>query len=66
MHNVLPRLSATPGNLYQSAPRCGQHNHAILSTLLDDAAFADLVRRGVIVEEAPTPTSAAAAATASE
>ncbi|HUD33243.1 MAG TPA: CoA transferase [Variovorax sp.] len=60
MHNVLPRLSRTPGNLYQPAPRRGQHNRDILSTLLTDERFADLVRSGVIVEEGPpaTPTAA--------
>lgn len=60
MHNVLPRLSRTPGNLYQPAPRRGEHNRDVLSTLLTDEAFADLARRGVIVEETPTPSSAAA------
>lgn len=60
MHNVLPRLSHTPGNLYQPAPRRGEHNRDVLSALLTDAAFADLVRRGVIVEDMPSAAPAAA------
>jgi len=62
MHNVLPRFSRTPGNLYQPAPRRGEHNRDILSALLTDDAFADLARRGVIVQENTTPSSAAVAA----
>jgi formyl-CoA transferase len=60
MHNVLPRLSRTPGNLYQPAPRRGQHNRDVLSALLTDEVFADLVRDGVIVEDAQATTPAAA------
>ncbi len=52
MHNVLPRLSRTPGNLHCPAPHCGQHSREVLSALLSPDAFADLVRRGVIIENA--------------
>jgi crotonobetainyl-CoA:carnitine CoA-transferase CaiB-like acyl-CoA transferase len=57
MHNVLPRMSRTPGNLYQPAPRRGEHNRDVLSALLTDEAFADLAGRGVIVEEGPAAAS---------
>jgi crotonobetainyl-CoA:carnitine CoA-transferase CaiB-like acyl-CoA transferase len=33
MHNVIPRLSATPGALRRPAPALGEHNLEILQTL---------------------------------
>jgi formyl-CoA transferase len=62
VHNVLPRLSATPGNFHLPAPRRGEHNRDILSALITADAYADLARRGVIVEDGPTTTTPAAAA----
>ncbi len=49
MHNVTPRLSATPGALRTRAPHLGEHTADILAELgLDDAAQAALARDGVI------------------
>ncbi len=38
MHNVVPRLSATPGALRSAAPELGQHTREILAALGCDAA----------------------------
>jgi crotonobetainyl-CoA:carnitine CoA-transferase CaiB-like acyl-CoA transferase len=49
MHNIIPRLSETPGRLRSAAPSLGQHNTEILSSLgRDAAAIAALVGAGVI------------------
>ena len=51
MHNIIPRLSDTPGRLRTPAPSLGQHNTEILSSLgRDAAAIAALVAAGVIKE----------------
>ena len=51
MHNIIPRLSETPGRLRSAAPALGQHNVEILSSLgRDAAAIAALVAAGVIKE----------------
>ena len=51
MHNIIPRLSETPGRLRSAAPSLGQHNSEILSSLgRDAAAIAALVAAGVIEE----------------
>jgi formyl-CoA transferase len=51
MHNVVPRLSDTPGSLRSPAPALGEHTREILEALGYDAARrADLVRVGVIKE----------------
>lgn len=36
MHNVVPRLTATPGAIVRPAPRLGEHNDEILRRLLSD------------------------------
>lgn len=52
MHNVIPRLSATPGRLRAPAPRLGEHTRAVLSAAgHDDARLAALAAAGVIREE---------------
>jgi crotonobetainyl-CoA:carnitine CoA-transferase CaiB-like acyl-CoA transferase len=49
MHNVIPRLSATPGRLRRPAPRLGEHTAEILSGLgVERAELEDLARAGVI------------------
>jgi len=49
MHNVIPRLSRTPGAIRSPAPRLGEHRREILGALGCDAAPLDeLDRRGVI------------------
>jgi crotonobetainyl-CoA:carnitine CoA-transferase CaiB-like acyl-CoA transferase len=49
MHNVIPRLSATPGRLRSPAPALGEHTAEVLSGLgLNRAAIAGLARDGVI------------------
>ncbi len=49
MHNVVPRLSATPGALRTPAPRLGQHTREILGAIGCDAdRLAALAARGAI------------------
>jgi len=49
MHNVIPRLSATPGRLRRPAPALGEHTAEILGALgLDRAELDGLARDGVI------------------
>lgn len=51
MHNIIPRLSETPGRLRSAAPTLGQHNTEILASLGCDAArMAELAAAGVIKE----------------
>jgi crotonobetainyl-CoA:carnitine CoA-transferase CaiB-like acyl-CoA transferase len=49
MHNVIPRLSGTPGSLRRPAPALGEHTAEILGGLGIDCAVLDgLARDGVI------------------
>ena len=49
MHAVVPRLSATPGEIRTPAPALGEHNDAILGSLgFDAAAIADFRKRKII------------------
>ncbi|MEM1297886.1 MAG: CoA transferase, partial [Pseudomonadota bacterium] len=49
MHNVVPRLSDTPGALRTPAPDIGQHNAEILGALgLSDEDRTRLAEEGVI------------------
>ena len=51
MHNVIPRLSETPGRLRSAAPTLGQHTREILTAIGCDAArLAGLAADGVIKE----------------
>ena len=49
IHNIIPRLSATPGRLRRPAPGLGEHTAEILGVLgLDHGALDGLAREGVI------------------
>jgi crotonobetainyl-CoA:carnitine CoA-transferase CaiB-like acyl-CoA transferase len=49
MHNIIPRLSATPGTFRLPAPELGEHNAALLGELgIDADGLVDLADRGVI------------------
>jgi crotonobetainyl-CoA:carnitine CoA-transferase CaiB-like acyl-CoA transferase len=49
MHNVVPRLSLTPGHIRTPAPALGEHSAAILGELGCDAAeIARLAKAGVV------------------
>jgi formyl-CoA transferase len=50
MHNVVPKLSASPGAVRHVGPALGEHNEAIYRDLLglDDATVAELRSAGVI------------------
>ena len=49
MHNIIPRLSSTPGQLRRPAPALGEHTAEVLSSLgLDHAEIDGLARDGVI------------------
>jgi crotonobetainyl-CoA:carnitine CoA-transferase CaiB-like acyl-CoA transferase len=51
MHNIIPRLSETPGRLRFAAPSLGQHTNEILTAIGCDAGrIAALVAEGVIKE----------------
>jgi crotonobetainyl-CoA:carnitine CoA-transferase CaiB-like acyl-CoA transferase len=49
MHNIIPRLSDTPGHLRRPAPRLGEHTAEILGQFgIDRATLEALARDGVI------------------
>jgi crotonobetainyl-CoA:carnitine CoA-transferase CaiB-like acyl-CoA transferase len=49
MHNIIPRLSETPGRLRTPAPRLGEHTEEILGQFgIDRATLDELAREGVI------------------
>jgi crotonobetainyl-CoA:carnitine CoA-transferase CaiB-like acyl-CoA transferase len=51
MHNIIPRLSDTPGHLRAAAPRLGQHTRSVLEAIGYDAErLALLTAEGVIRE----------------
>jgi crotonobetainyl-CoA:carnitine CoA-transferase CaiB-like acyl-CoA transferase len=51
MHNIIPRLSETPGRLRSAAPSLGQHTRSVLESIGYDAArLALLAAEGVIRE----------------
>ena len=50
MHNVVPRLSTTPGGFRYPAPLKGEHSDEILSPLLAVDAYRKFVDEGMIVE----------------
>jgi crotonobetainyl-CoA:carnitine CoA-transferase CaiB-like acyl-CoA transferase len=49
MHNIVPRLSKTPGVFRQPAPLLGEHTDAVLAQAgFDAAAITQLRREGAI------------------
>ncbi|SEG92806.1 Crotonobetainyl-CoA:carnitine CoA-transferase CaiB [Thermomonospora echinospora] len=53
MHNVVPRMSATPSGLRRPAPRLGEHNDEVLAEIgVSEEAMRDLVARGVLGKKA--------------
>jgi crotonobetainyl-CoA:carnitine CoA-transferase CaiB-like acyl-CoA transferase len=49
MHNVIPRLSLTPGRLRRPAPELGEHTAELLGSLgLDPAEIEGLAREGIV------------------
>jgi crotonobetainyl-CoA:carnitine CoA-transferase CaiB-like acyl-CoA transferase len=50
MHNVVPRMSDTPGHLRMPAPAVGEHTRDVLQPLLGADLYDRLVSEGVIVE----------------
>ncbi|KVD89343.1 CoA transferase [Burkholderia stagnalis] len=48
MHNITPRLSATPGTFRRPAPALGEHNREILLPLLGEREYERLAGLGVI------------------
>ena len=61
MHNVVPRMTGTPGAFRRPAPRLGQHTREILQPVLGPQRYADLLARGILAEDTMLPTSAASA-----
>jgi crotonobetainyl-CoA:carnitine CoA-transferase CaiB-like acyl-CoA transferase len=48
MHNVIPRLSETPGKLRRPAPALGEHTRELLKAVgYSDARIASLIKEGV-------------------
>ena len=51
MHNIIPRLSETPGRLRLAAPSLGQHTRSVLESIgYDTARLAELAAGGIIKE----------------
>ena len=49
MHNIIPRLGDTPGQLRRPAPEIGEHTAEILGQLgIDEAALDALAREGIV------------------
>jgi crotonobetainyl-CoA:carnitine CoA-transferase CaiB-like acyl-CoA transferase len=52
MHNIIPRLSDTPGRLRAPAPSLGQHTKSVLESIgYDTAKIAGLAAEGIIPKE---------------
>jgi formyl-CoA transferase len=52
MHNIVPRLSDTPGKLRFPAPALGQHTREILAGIGYDAARIDTLAANGIIKDA--------------
>lgn len=51
MHNVVPRLSLTPGEIRSPAPKLGEHNQDVLGAFLSKEELLRLIETGVIYQE---------------
>jgi crotonobetainyl-CoA:carnitine CoA-transferase CaiB-like acyl-CoA transferase len=51
MHNIIPRLSETPGRLRSAAPSLGQHTRSVLESIGYDAARLDALKAEGVVKE---------------
>ena len=58
MHNVVPRLSATPGAMRMHAPNIGEHTREVLEPLLGESAYEDLRAQSIIFESDKPDTPA--------
>jgi crotonobetainyl-CoA:carnitine CoA-transferase CaiB-like acyl-CoA transferase len=52
MHNVVARLSGTPGGFTRPAPKKGEHSREILAPLLGERAFEELIGCGAVIDAA--------------
>ena len=50
MHNVVPRMSITPGVMRMHAPDIGEHTREVLEPLLGSVAYDRLVSKSIVVE----------------
>jgi formyl-CoA transferase len=48
MHDVVPRLSGTPGRIRLAAPELGEHNREILGSLISPEKRTELIDKGVV------------------
>jgi crotonobetainyl-CoA:carnitine CoA-transferase CaiB-like acyl-CoA transferase len=52
MHNIIPRLSETPGRFRSAAPNLGQHSRSILESIGVDATRIDALTADGVIREA--------------
>ena len=50
VHNVVARLSATPGGFTRPAPKMGEHSREILAPLIGERALDELIGCGAVIE----------------
>jgi formyl-CoA transferase len=50
VHNVVARLSATPGGFTRPAPKKGEHSREILAPLIGECAFDELIGCGAVID----------------
>ncbi|MFL5284599.1 MAG: CaiB/BaiF CoA transferase family protein [Rhodopila sp.] len=51
MHNIIPRLSETPGRLRAAAPALGQHTRSVLESIGYDAARLEALKADGVIRE---------------
>ena len=51
MHNIIPRLSETPGRLRAAAPTLGQHTRSVLESIGYDAVRLEALRAEGVIRE---------------